>query len=111
MRMLETAHSRSARPARLRVVEDRSRSEGPRPVLPRTSTPKSAPKEGMFPSVRVNWQIKAVLPVAFVLLNGLLLFLLSTVSFRDPERHAVLVVAGAGAVIICAVLIVVLAYL
>jgi signal transduction histidine kinase len=62
-------------------------------------------------SVRVNWEIKAVLPVAFVLLNGLLLFLLSTVSLRDPERHTVLVVAGAGAVAVCAVLIVALAYL
>jgi len=62
-------------------------------------------------SVRVNWQLKAVLPVAFVLLNGLLLFILATVSLRDPERHTVLVVAGAGAVAICAVLIVVLAYL
>jgi hypothetical protein len=39
------------------------------------------------------------------------LFLLSTVSLRDPERHTVLVVAGAGAVAICAVLIVALAYL
>jgi signal transduction histidine kinase len=36
---------------------------------------------------------------------------LATVSLRDPERHIVLVVAGAGAVAICAVLIVVLAYL
>ena len=62
-------------------------------------------------SVRVNWEIKAILPVAFILLNGLLLFLLSTVSLRDPERHTVLVVAGAGAVAICAVLIVALAYL
>ncbi|MGO9123653.1 MAG: sensor histidine kinase [Terriglobales bacterium] len=62
-------------------------------------------------SVRVNWQIKAVLPVGIVLLTGLLLFILATVSLRDPERHAVLIVAGAGAVAICAVLIVVLAYL
>jgi hypothetical protein len=60
--------------------------------------------------VRVNWEIKTVLPVAFVLLNGLLLFLLSTVSLRDPERHAVLEVAGAGAVAVCAVLLVALAY-
>jgi hypothetical protein len=45
-----------------------------------------------------------------VLLAGLLLFILATVSLRDPERHAVLIVAGAGAVAICAVLIVVLAY-
>lgn len=41
---------------------------------------------------------------------GLLLFILATVSLRDPERHAVLIVAGAGAVAICAVLIVALAY-
>jgi len=62
-------------------------------------------------TVRVNWQLKAILPVAFVLLAGLLLFILATVSLRDPERHAVLIVAGAVAVAICGVLIVVLAYL
>jgi signal transduction histidine kinase len=62
-------------------------------------------------SVRVNWQLKAILPVGVVLLAGLLLFILATVSLRDPERHAVLIVAAAGAVAICAVLIVVLAYL
>jgi signal transduction histidine kinase len=61
-------------------------------------------------SVRVNWQLKAILPVGLVLLAGLLLFILATVSLRDPERHAVLIVAGAGAVVICAVLIAVLAY-
>ena len=42
---------------------------------------------------------------------GLLLFILATVSLRDPERHAVLIVAGAGAVAICAVLMGALAYL
>src|SRR5690348_1813372 len=62
-------------------------------------------------SVRVNWQLKAILPVGFVLLAGLFLFILATVSLRDPERHAVLIVAGAGAIAICAVLIAVLAYL
>jgi hypothetical protein len=61
-------------------------------------------------SVRVNWQVKMVLPVAFVLLNGLLLFLLATVSLRDPERHEVLIVAGVGAVAICAVVLLALAY-
>jgi signal transduction histidine kinase len=60
--------------------------------------------------VRLNWQVKTILPVAFVLLNGLLLFLLLTVSLRDPDRHAVLEVAGAGAVAICAALIFGLAY-
>ncbi|MBZ5705978.1 MAG: HAMP domain-containing protein [Acidobacteriia bacterium] len=61
--------------------------------------------------VRIHWQIKAVLPIAFVLLNGLLLFMLATVSWRDPERHMVLLVAGGGAVAICAALLVVLAFL
>jgi hypothetical protein len=61
--------------------------------------------------VRLNWQLKAVLPVAFVLLNGLLLFMLATVSWRDTQRHTVLFVAGAGAVAICAALLFVLTYL
>jgi signal transduction histidine kinase len=61
-------------------------------------------------SMGMNWQLKAVAPVALVLLAGLMLFVLATVSFRDPERHAVLVVAGAGAIAICAVLIFVLAW-
>jgi signal transduction histidine kinase len=62
-------------------------------------------------TVRINWQLKAVLPVAFILLCGLLLFMLATVSLRNPEKHAVLFVAGAGAVAICAAMIVVLAFL
>ena len=61
-------------------------------------------------TIGVNWQVKAVAPVALTLLAGLMLFVLATVSFRDPERHAVLVVAGAGAIAICAVLIFVLAW-
>ncbi len=60
--------------------------------------------------VRVNWQVKTVLPVAFILLNGLLLFLMATVSLRDPERHQVLIVAGTGAVAICAAVMIALAY-
>jgi signal transduction histidine kinase len=39
-----------------------------------------------------------------------MLFVLATVSFRDPERHAVLVVAGTGAIAVCAVLIFVLTW-
>jgi hypothetical protein len=62
-------------------------------------------------SVRVNWQIKAILPVVFVLLAGLLLFTIASVSLRDSDRHAVLMAAGAGAVVICGVSISVLAYL
>lgn len=55
--------------------------------------------------VRVNWLIKAVLPVAFVLLNGLLLFLVAS------ERSTILAVAAAGAVAVCTVVLIVLAYL
>ena len=61
-------------------------------------------------SLRFHWQLKALVPVVFVLLAGLLLFLVATVSLRDPVRHTVLIGAGAVAVAICAVLIVVLAY-
>ncbi len=72
----------------------------------------SSGEEGFqLSSVRVNWQLKAILPIGFVLVAGLLLFTLATVSLRDPERHAVLIVAGAGAVAICAVAVLALAYL
>jgi len=60
--------------------------------------------------VRLNWQIKAVLPIVFVLVNGLLLFTLATVSWQDPQRHLVLVVAGTGAIAICAALLLVLTH-
>ncbi len=75
-----------------------------------SSLSSSQREDRKLSSVRVNWQIKALLPVVFVLLAGLLLFIVATVSFRDPERHAVLIVAGAGAVVICGVSIGALAY-
>lgn len=59
--------------------------------------------------VRLNWLIKTLLPVALVLLNGILLFVLVTLTLQDPIRNRVLAVAVAGAVCICAVLFVVLA--
>jgi signal transduction histidine kinase len=61
--------------------------------------------------VRVNWQIKAILPVVFVLLGGLLLFTVATISLADNDRDALLLLAGTGAVIVCGVSISVLAYL
>ena len=64
--------------------------------------------ENTMSSMRVNWQLKAIWPVAVVLLNGILLFLLATVSLQDTERHRLLLIAGAGAVAICGVVIVVL---
>jgi signal transduction histidine kinase len=86
-------------------------SEPEKSVPPKQMQEKEQEKEFRLNSVRVNWQLKAILPVGFVLLAGLLLFTLATVSLRDPERHAVLIVAGAGAVAICAVSMFVLAYL
>ena len=64
-----------------------------------------------LPWLRINWEIKALVPIACVLLGGMLLFMLATISWRDPERHVVLLVAGAGAVAICGALLVVLTYL
>lgn len=68
------------------------------------------PDESRGRPVGLNWQIKAVLPIVFVLLNGLLLFTLATVSWQDPQRHMVLVVAGGGAIAICAALLLVLTH-
>jgi hypothetical protein len=56
---------------------------------PTISAARSQVEDFPLSSVRVNWQLKAILPVGFVLLAGLLLFILATVSLRDPERHAV----------------------
>jgi len=81
------------------------------PVSPRTAVRQASGREEdtALSSMRVNWQLKTIWPVAVVLLAGMLLFLLSTVSLKDTERHRVLVIAGAGAVAICGVLIVALA--
>ena len=62
-------------------------------------------------SLPLGWRLKTVLPVAGVLLAGLGVFVWVTLSFERPERHAVIMVAAAGAVAICAVLLVVLAAL
>ena len=61
--------------------------------------------------VRVVWQLKALLPVVFVLLVGLFLFTAATVTIQAPERHMVLMLAVDGAVIICGVSIGAVAYL
>ncbi len=86
----------------------RASGESASPVV---SAPLPQTEDLRSSSVRMNWQLKAILPVGFVLLAGLILFTLATVSLRDPDRHAVLIVAGAGAVAICAVSMFMLAYL
>jgi signal transduction histidine kinase len=57
----------------------------------------------------INWALKAMLPIAAVLLNGLLLFILVSLSLAAGERHIVITVATAGAIVICAAVIVVFA--
>jgi signal transduction histidine kinase len=57
----------------------------------------------------INWALKAVLPVAAVLLNGLLLFVLVSLSLAVGERHVIITVAAAGAFLICVTVIMVLA--
>ncbi len=57
----------------------------------------------------INWALKAALPIAAVLLNGLLLFILVSLSLAAGERHVVITVATAGAFLICAAVIMVLA--
>src|SRR5207248_7176529 len=82
----------------------------PGPVADDLTQPSTEAKNPELPWLRINWEIKALVPIACVLLGGMLLFLLATLSWRDPERHMILLVAGAGAVAICGVLLVVLTY-
>jgi signal transduction histidine kinase len=82
----------------------------PSPELALAAADRPASPYPELPWFRINWEIKALLPIACVLLGGMLLFLLATLSWRDPERHMVLLVAGAGAVAVCGALLVVLTY-
>jgi signal transduction histidine kinase len=59
--------------------------------------------------LRLTWQLKIMLPVAAALFNGLLLFVIATLSLAGPERHTVLLLAAIGAIIVCAVMVVSLA--
>jgi hypothetical protein len=59
----------------------------------------------------VHWQFKAVLPVATVLLAGVLVFAWVTLAYAEPARHTVILVAAGGAVVICGVILAVLALL
>jgi len=82
----------------------------PEPVGQIEATNGGDQEEPAASLMRINWQIKALMPVGLVLMCGLLLFMLATLSWRDPERHTVLLVAGMGAVAICAALLLVLTH-
>lgn len=58
---------------------------------------------------RPGWRLKAVLPVAIVLLAGLGVFELATLELETHQRFQVLAVAAGGALAVCAVLLVALA--
>ena len=57
----------------------------------------------------INWALKAVLPIAAVLLNGLLLFVLVSSSLAPGPRNDVIAVAAGGAFVICVAVLMVLA--
>jgi signal transduction histidine kinase len=80
------------------------------PAPPPSKSNRDTALDPELPWFSINWEIKALAPIAIVLLGGMLLFLLATLSWRDPERHMVLLVAGVGAVAICGALLVVLTY-
>ena len=61
--------------------------------------------------VRIGWMLKAILPLAGVLLGGVSGFVWLSLSLHGPERQMVILVAAGGAVAICAVVLVVLAVL
>lgn len=56
----------------------------------------------------MNWALKALVPIAAVLVNGLLLFVLVSSSLAPGPRNNVIAVAAAGAFVIFAAILVVL---
>jgi signal transduction histidine kinase len=62
-------------------------------------------------NVRIDWRLKAILPLAGVLLGGLLIFFGVTLNMGETERQKIILVAAGGAVAICAVMLVSLAVL
>lgn len=64
------------------------------------------PLVGKGPSLR--WQWKALIPIVGVLLLGLIAFQAIVVALEIPSGHWILVVAAAGAVVICFVTLTVL---
>jgi len=64
---------------------------------------------GVAQKRHISWVLKAILPIAAVLLNGLLLFVLVSLSLAEGQRHVVITIATAGAFLICVAVIMVLA--
>ncbi len=100
------AHTISTDDARAGAIEDATFARSADGGTPAAKT--GMPLEDR---IRLSVELKALVPVAAVLLNGLLLFILVTLSWNNPQRHVVLVVAASGAVVICAVLFLALIFL
>src|SRR5690349_10619881 len=62
-------------------------------------------------TLRIDWRLKAILPLAAMLLGGLLVFVWVTLHMGETERQKIIVVAAGGAVAMCAVMLVVLVVL
>ena len=58
--------------------------------------------------MRLRWLLKAVLPLAIVLTAGVGVFVWATIALDPTARRSIIFVAGAGAAIICSVMLVVL---
>ncbi|MGH9794267.1 MAG: ATP-binding protein [Candidatus Acidiferrales bacterium] len=58
--------------------------------------------------MRVGWQVRAIIPVAAVLIGGVLVFVWVSVAPAGPEAQHVILIAAAGAVAICGVMLVAL---
>ncbi len=77
--------------------------------LPAQTAALGTPSGATVRKRHMNWALKAVIPIAGVLLNGLLLFVLVSLSLDQGPRHMVVAVAAAGAFVICVAVIMVLA--
>ena len=77
------------------------------PDLATLAAPEQSPP--VLRKRRINWALKAVLPIAAVLLNGLLLFMLVSSSLAVGPRNDVIAVAAGGAFVICVAVLMVLA--
>ncbi|HEV2387428.1 MAG TPA: ATP-binding protein [Candidatus Acidoferrales bacterium] len=58
---------------------------------------------------RLGWRLKAVLPVALVLLAGVAIFGAATLELETSARYRIFAIAAGGALAVCAVLLVMLA--
>jgi signal transduction histidine kinase len=65
------------------------------------------PKSEVERPRHMNWALKVLLPIAAVLVNGLLLFVLVSSSLDPGPRNNVIAVAAGGAFVICAAVLVV----